>query len=419
MGLEFPGVGGEPVTDTAAESPAPDGRPAVAVIITSYFAGSHADVCVTRLIEGYPWHGRQVPSRVRVVSMYLEQLGDHFAATPRPDIGVEIADRNGIPRFDTVAEAIGCGRPGVAVDGVVIVGEHGDYEFNEFGQQLYPRRRLFDAAVATMIAAGRTVPVFTDKHLAWSFPDALAMYRTARRLGIPLLAGSSVPLTYRVPRGTRWPAGRAMTGAVQVGYGPTDRYGFHIVEALQAATERRNGGETGIVAVRGLTGAAARTAVRDGIVDPELLDRALGTFELSPAALVAAKESTQDVYLIEYADGLHAAGVNIGQGIKGFATALRGPGDRIAYRSWMDPKPHRHFIFLVRQIESLILTGREPYPVERTLLTTGVMDAVMHSLHDGGVRRETPELAVSYPPADEVPDTGVDEPLPAPATGEA
>lgn len=388
-------------------------RPRVAVIATTYFKNSHADVCATRLIEGYPYNGSHRDARVDVVAMYLEQLGDHDGPKPRPDIGVDIAARNGVPLFPTVAEAIGRGRGGVNVDGVVIIGEHGDYERNEFGQQLYPRRRLFDAAVSTMIGAGRTVPIFTDKHLAWSFTDAKAMYDTARRLDIPVLAGSSVPLAWRIPTGTQWPFTAPMTDIVVAGYGPTERYGIHIIEALQAFAERRAGGETGIASVQALAGADARRAITDGTVDPALLDTALGTFDLDEAAHRKAKDSVKDVFLLEYVDGLRGAAVNCDEGIRNFGVAARGPSDHVACQIWLQPPPHNgHFIRFARQVESLLLDRAEPYPVERTLLTTGVLDVAMHSRHNQGERRQTPELAITYQAREHVPDTCVDLPLP-------
>jgi hypothetical protein len=46
-------------------------------------------------------------------------------------------------------------------------------------------------------------------------------------------------------------------------------------------------------------------------------------------------------------------------------------------------------------------TGSGAYPVERTLLTTGVLEACLHSRHKLNQRLETPQLAVSYqPPAE-------------------
>ena len=43
------------------------------------------------------------------------------------------------------------------------------------------------------------MPVFDDKHLSYSFEKARAMVEAARRLGFPLLAGSSLPVTWRLP----------------------------------------------------------------------------------------------------------------------------------------------------------------------------------------------------------------------------
>ncbi len=387
-------------------------RPKVAVITTVYRPGSHADVIATRLIKGYEFQGAHVEPRVEVVSMYLEQV-------PENDMGIAITDEYNIPRFPTVAEAITVGRSGVNVDGVVIIGEHGEYEYNEFEQKLYPRRRLFDAAVSTMIGGGKTVPIFNDKHLAQTFSDAKAMYDTAQRLNIPFLAGSTVPLAWRIPTGTEWPLGEPMTEAVLAGFGPTEIYGFHNLEGLQVHAERRANGERGVVAVQAFTGDAASRAVDNGTVNADLLDKALRTFDLDPDLRDQARQSVKDVFIVEYADGLRAAVVNCDDIVKNFGIAAKGPNHEMACQMYLEGFPHGHFIFLVRQIESMILNGVSPYPIERTLLTTGILDAAMHSRRAEGARRETPELGIVYQPAAHIPDTGVFDPLPETALGEA
>jgi hypothetical protein len=98
--------------------------------------------------------------------------------------------------------------------------------------------RVFDAAVATMSGAGRYVPIFNDKGLSYSAEDALAMVGTARRLGIPLVAGSTIPLTWRLPAGTQWPYGEAMTDAVAVGYGEADPIASNATAAGQKQNRR-------------------------------------------------------------------------------------------------------------------------------------------------------------------------------------
>jgi hypothetical protein len=56
---------------------------------------------------------------------------------------------------------------------------------------------------------------------------------------------------------------------------------------------------------------------------------------------------------------------------------------------------------LVNNMEKLFLTGRSPYPVERTLLTTGLTAAGIESLYRGQQRFETPHLAIRYQPTKE------------------
>ncbi len=53
------------------------------------------------------------------------------------------------------------------------------------------------------------------------------------------------------------------------------------------------------------------------------------------------------------------------------------------------------FTPLIRHIEDMILTGSTIYPVERTLLTSGMVIAGVHSLAQNK-RIETPEMNVTY-----------------------
>jgi hypothetical protein len=50
----------------------------------------------------------------------------------------------------------------------------------------------------------------------------------------------------------------------------------------------------------------------------------------------------------------------------------------------------------MNKAEEMFLTGRAPYPVERTLLTSGLVAANLRSLADGQQRLETPQLAIQY-----------------------
>ncbi len=390
-------------------------RPRVALILTCWFPHSHADVLARRLIEGYEWAGARHDPRVEVVSAYLDRPGSPTGE--RPEIGASVLAAAGIRTYGTVAEAIGLGHGGVNVDGVVIVGEHGAYGESSFGQTLYPRRRLIEAALSTMIAAGRFVPVFNDKHLAWDVRDALAVANTVRRLGVPLQAGSSVPLAWR-SGDLSWPLGAPMTRSVSVGYGPYDAYGAHLLELAQSYQERRAGGETGVAEVTTLTGAEARAALLGGRVDRDLYEAALAVGGASAPETIAESADELDpvIVLVAHRDGLRAAHVNhTRSGRWSFAAA--GPTHQVAVQAHLEPgPPFGHFTFLTRHAEELMLTGRPTWPLERVLLTSGILDAAMRSLAAGRggapVTRPTPELDLSYEAGGDLADTGIGQPVP-------
>jgi len=364
----------------------------IAAVTTVYWKYSHADDIITKFIEGYSVIGRTHLPHCKVAGLYVEQF-------PDTDIGRGMAARYKIPLFDTVAGAVTLGGDKLAVDGVLLVGEHGDYPLNEKGQQLYPRRRLFEEIVKVFRASGKKVPVFNDKHLSYSWENANWMYRQSRELGFPMMAGSSVPVTWRRPP-LEIRIGSEFEGALSVGYAGIESYGFHTLEALQVFVERRRDGETGVRAVQCLEGAEAWKGAERGLWRRDLLERAL---ERVPDRRGKLEDADREpvVFLVEYADGFRAASyLSRGHASEfAFAAELKGRAAPVATWFYL-PKPQRdHFSFLSNHIEKMFLTGRESYPVERTLLTTGMLAALMDSRAAGGKRIETPHLAdVRYQP---------------------
>lgn len=363
----------------------------IAAITTAYWKYSHADDIITKFIEGYAIVGRTHLPHCKVVSLYVEQF-------PDTDIGRGMAARYGIPLCKTPGETLTLGGKGLAVDGVLLVGEHGDYPDNEKGQKLYPRRRLFEEIVKVFRATGKSVPVYNDKHFSYSWENAKWMYDQSRELGFPMMAGSSVPVAWRRPP-LELRVGTRLDGALGVGYGGIEAYGFHTLEALQVFAERRQGGETGVRAVQALQGEAAWQAAKDGRWRRELLEAALAAIPVKHGRLEEADRAAT-VFLVEYADGLCGAGYLSARHVAEFAAAVQ-PAGRRPVGTWCYlPKPQRdHFSFLCNHIEKMFLTGRPSYPVERTLLTTGLLAALMDSRHQGGRRLETPELSrIAYRP---------------------
>ena len=90
----------------------------VAALVTEYFRGSHADVFITKILEGYDLYGERTNSRISVASIYLEQADEE-------DIGIGLARKHGVPMFESIGEALAVGGTGINVDGVVLIGEHG------------------------------------------------------------------------------------------------------------------------------------------------------------------------------------------------------------------------------------------------------------------------------------------------------
>src|SRR5918993_1696151 len=212
-------------------------RPRVAAVTTVWRQNSHADVIFPKLLAGYDLDGTAVRPSVDVVSLYVDQF-------PENDLSRRWAQRFGVPIFPSVGEALTVGGGTLAVDAVLIVGEHGEYPWNEKGQHLYPRRELFEQSAAVIEGSGRPIPIFNDKHLSYTWENAVWMRETARRLGLPFMAGSSLPVTFRQPA-LSLPLGTKVEEALVLSHGPTESYGFHALETLQCMVERRAGGGGG------------------------------------------------------------------------------------------------------------------------------------------------------------------------------
>jgi hypothetical protein len=374
----------------------------VAAIITEYRRHSHADVIVGKILEGYNYDGKDRP-RLQVASMYVDQF-------PGNDMSRDLAKKFKFRITKNIDEALTLGGKNLAVDGVLCIGEHGKYPSNTRGQVLYPRRRFFEAVANVFARVGRAVPVFNDKHLAATWDDALWMYQRARQLLAPFMAGSSVPVTWRRPV-LQLPRQVELVEAVQVGYGSFEGYGFHALEGLQCMVERRRGGESGVRAVQCVQGEEMWRSMDKGVFSRTLLEAALARVpahakgDYRPATQKAADAG---VFLIEYRDGFKAAVAMMNgyvhEGDGGaftFACQVRGDNKPLATHFYLQqPDPFAHFAYQVRAIDAMIHTGHPPYPAERTLLTTGLLDAVMTSRSDKHRRLDTPHLDIRYQPTD-------------------
>ncbi|MFM7214999.1 MAG: hypothetical protein ACKO3H_08995, partial [Verrucomicrobiota bacterium] len=164
----------------------------VAVLTTEYRHNSHADVIASRLVLTDRLDGTGTESPLKMVSVYTDQR-------PPNDISRLLAASHRFRIATNITDALTLGTGALAVDGVLLIAEHGNYPKSPTGNTQYPKRRFWDETLSVFRKSGRVVPVFVDKHLADTWGDAKHLYDTARELNIPLMAGSSVPGSWRRP----------------------------------------------------------------------------------------------------------------------------------------------------------------------------------------------------------------------------
>jgi hypothetical protein len=377
----------------------------LAVIATVYRYLSHAQHFVDRFLVGYPYEGEWRRSNTRVVSLYLDQ-------TPEGDQSGDRGREFGFGVYPSISQALRCGGRKLAVDGVLIIGEHGDYPSNELGQIQYPRYEMFKECVEVFEADGRSVPIYNDKHLSYSFDKAQQMVADGHRLGFPILAGSSLPVTWRLPD-LELPYDCDIEEALMIGVGGSDAMDYHALEAMQCMIERRRGGETGVASVQLIEGKKVWKAGEDGRWSKRLLEAALSRSD-SPQGLTHEDGRTQDLlgsgelmklvkdpaaYLIEFRDGLKATLLMINGAVSdfNFAAKLRGQANPVSCQFFLTPTPNvTYSACLVAKIDEMLTTGVAPFPAERTMIVNGILESCLRSKHGGHKKLKTPHLNVSY-----------------------
>ena len=393
-----------------AQNTATSRRPQIAVLANIYRTNLHTQHILDRILDGYGFGGVYHHSQLDVVSLYVEQRGEG-------DLSPERSKRH--PRmklYPSIGEALTRGAGKLAVDGVVYIGEQGNYPRNEKGQTLYPRYQFFEKTVEVFRSSGRSVPYFNDKHLSWNWEWAKKMYDTSRQMGFPLMAGSSLTVTWRMPQ-VEMPLGADIREAMCVAYGNVDSYDIHALEAVQCMVERRKGGETGVEWLQAYRGDSFWKAHEQGVWSPALFKAALcrsqtlrcgregftgGYPALSEMKALARNPVS---YHYRYKDGLRSTILLMNGLVEdfNFAASLAGQAKPFSTMMYLSHRTQlatleSYFNPLVHYIEQFMQTGREPYPVERVLLATGLVCAGVDSLFQGGKRLETPQLAIRYQP---------------------
>ncbi len=437
----------------------------LAILGSVYHLGSNMQTIGDRFLVGYPYDGDWHMPNVQVVSVYVDQRvrranaaptefervmsgtdrrGQRQHASEHPpiaqsaqqsqqrqpvqgleqpgpmsDLSEPRAQEFGFRLCRNIPEALRCGGSRIAVDAVLAIAEQGgDYPYssNDMGQILLPTYDWFEQCAHVFEEENHAVPYFNHKQLSFSFPEAQNMVSIAERLEFPLLAGSSMPVTWRLPD-VDIPLGAPVQEAVMVGVGRFDGKDFDALDAMQSMLERRKGGETGVKAVQLLEGDDVWAARKVGRWSEDLMSSALSRSD-TPLGLTVLDGRTQDLaapgvlpqlvkdpaaYCIEYNDGTRATLLMLNGAIKDFNISARVKGHGlVSTQFFMPPPPNQTYsACLAAKIEQMYQARNAPYPVQRTLLTTGLLEACLTSRHRLNQRLETPQLAMNYHPAAE------------------
>ena len=391
---------------SAALSAAAQPKKRIAFLGTVVYKHSHAQHFLDRFAEGYAWGGNWQEPRLEIASVHIAQFPEN------DDLGRQRLSRYGLKQSNSVTEALTLGGKQLAVDGVIMIGEHGKYPKNEKGQTRYPRYEWFKEIVKVFEASGRSVPVFNDKHLSTEWKECKEMVDDAKRLQFPFHAGSSLPVTWRLPS-VDMPWGADLKESVCVAYGGIDSYDFHAFETAQCMSERRKGGEVGIQSVLGLRdekvwaylAEPAQARTRELVVAALRRSHNLPVEGGYPTAKVTFEWARQALptivgYFVTHRDGFRTSAFMTGIRDFNYAGAIGDSRDYFTCQMYLPMPTHGSttadfFNPLIRHAENMILENKQPYTVERTLLTSGMVIAGVNSLHSGKIV-PTPEMGIQY-----------------------
>ncbi|MFK7691673.1 hypothetical protein [Paenibacillus sp. HJGM_3] len=370
----------------AEKHPIPKGTgKRVAAIVTEYRFNSHADVILGRLLGDFDY----LP-QVEVVSIYTDQVPDN-------DMSRAEAERCGIPIYATIEEALKKPIEGGGLDGVILIGEHGDYPEDERRRKQYPRRRLLEETLSVLDELNVRIPIFSDKHLSYNIEDTVWMYGQLKSRGIPFMGGSSIPHAPHVPKLQPKQFEEAKEILVVSFSTAIEAYGYHALEVLQSVAEKRSGGETGVQEVYALEGEQVWKAMDRGEWPEELMMNALALFDRNGQPHPCESGDSPVLFIVEYKDGTKGYVIQQNRLSEQWAFAVRNEQGEIASAICDSEKgrPFGHFETLTRLVEQFMMTGTPSFPMERVYMSSGLTNYAMESLYLKR-RLETPELLISY-----------------------
>ena len=118
-------------------------------------------------------------------------------------------------------------------------------------------------------------------------------------------------------------------------------------------------------------------------------------------SLALMKEMVENpvCYQLEYNDGTRATMMLMNGLVRdfNFAAKLKGQVEPLSTCFYLPPNPNVVYsAALMNNAEKMFMTHKVPYRIERTLLTSGMVQSALQSLHLGQRKLDTPHLDVTY-----------------------
>lgn len=381
----------------------------IAVVATVYRPDSHADVIVSRWLK--PFHTDHLygwEPKTQIASIYVEQI-------PENDMAVAKCKEFDVLHAKSIEEALTLGGEELAVDAILLIGEHGDYPVTPYLQKMYPRKELLDAVVDLFRRKGKIVPIFFDKHFSYNTAYAHEMYWTVRDMGIPFFGGSSLPFAGLAPAPLTFEGRPPVKEVVAIYHDSVEAYLYHALEVNESAISEMSG-NCGVQSVVAWGGESFWKAVDEGAFSWELLEELttrLGEKHGSLEAyrkLRAERDDQVAGYQFTGCDGVKTTFVWHRTALPNWAFAVEHEGGEVQVTGVEAAGREHffgHFANLNRLIQDFFLTGKAPAPLERLYMSTMTTAVSMHALGQAGTPIAVPWINRDVPremPPNTVPD---------------
>jgi hypothetical protein len=368
--------------------------PKIAFLFEEFGVPSPSQQLLDRFLMGYPRDGALHPPAVGSFVAYLPPTNDGGLERRKAEFNLEGAS--------TVEEAL------AGAEAVVLVPRGSGATAND---------RFVEIAVER---APEGAAIFAHGALTSTLDRGHSVVKQAAARRIALASGTPLAVTWRLPA-LEIPLETPLTEALIVvqksplqpgPYGTLAGAELCALDGLLPLVERRRGGESGVRSIQLLEGDAVWKGGDRKAWSWPLLAAALSrshtpqgdpvrdgrTQDLAGLGLVPKLAKNPQAWLVEHRDGFRSAILVLDGVIADFNVALRSGDSRIvSAQLFRAPAPaDQQFSLLAATVETFFTSRKAPWPVERSLLTAGLLEAFRNPVTRTGKPLVTPHLDLAY-----------------------